>query len=182
MSAPRRAAHLLSRCLMFALLSVLVSCTGSKKGPGGPGGGAFKMPPTPVEAIVAGRQTVRDQLNAVGSLEAAEMITVVSEIDGTIRALPFREGEPIGRGKLIAQIDDTEIAARLARAEAILVQSRQNFDRARSLSERGIVAAQDLDDAEAALKVAEADLALAQARLAKTRVDGALRRRSASAG
>lgn len=166
----RRAARLPGRCFPVFMMFVLVSCSAPKKGPGGPAGGGFKMPPMPVEAIVVSRDTVRDQLNAVGTLEASEMITVVSEIAGTVTGLPFREGEPIGRGQLIAQIDDTELKARQDRAEAILAQSRQNFERARSLNERGILAQQDLEDAEASLKVAEADLALVKAQVAKTRI------------
>ena len=62
---------------------------------GAAGGGGFEMPPMPVETAVAASQTVSDRFKAVGSVEAGEAITVVSEIDGTITSLPFREGESI---------------------------------------------------------------------------------------
>jgi len=154
------------------LLPVMLSLVGCQKGggPGGPGGGGFQMPPTPVEAAVAESGSVRDEFTAVGTLEAGEIITVTSEISGIVRGLPFTEGGPIKKGQLLARIDDSELRARLDRAEALTKQGKLNFERAKSLNERGAVAQQQLDDAQAALNVAEADLALVQAQLAKTRI------------
>ena len=138
-------------------------------GPGGAGGG-FQMPPTPVEAALAESGSVRDEFTAVGTLEAGELITVTSEISGIVRGLPFTEGGPISKGQLLARIDDSELVARLDRAEALKKQGQLNFERAKSLNERGAIAQQQLDDAQASLNVVDADLALVQAQLAKTRV------------
>jgi membrane fusion protein (multidrug efflux system) len=128
------------------------------------------MPPTPVEAAIASPGTVRDQFTAVGTLEAGDIITVTPEVSGIVRALPFTEGSAVKKGQLLARIDDSELSARLTRAEAILKQSQLNHDRAKSLSERGAIAQQQLDDAQAAWNVAEADLALVKAQMAKTRI------------
>lgn len=158
------------RWLVLALIGIL-SLGGCQKagGPGGPGGG-FQMPPTPVEAATAESGSVRDEFTAVGTLEAGEIITVTSEISGIVRGLPFTEGGPIKKGQLLARIDDSELDARVDRGEAILTQSKLNFERAKSLSERGAIAQQQLDDAQASLTVAQAELALVKAQLAKTRV------------
>lgn len=128
------------------------------------------MPPTPVEAAVAVSGSVRDEFTAVGTLEAGELITVTSEISGIVRGMPFTEGGPVKQGQLLARIDDSELAARVDRSEAVRKQSQLNFERAKSLNERGAIAQQELDDAQATLNVAEADLALAKAQLSKTRV------------
>jgi membrane fusion protein (multidrug efflux system) len=128
------------------------------------------MPPMPVQTaeVVAG--TVENRYSVVGTLEADEAITVVAEISGRVVALPFREGQPIARGALIAQIDDTERKADVARAEAQVAQRRSSYDRIRVVVDQGAGTPQDLDDADAALKVATADLAMTRARLAKTRI------------
>ena len=63
------------------------------------------MPPTPVEVALVTEGLVADRFNAVGTIEAAEEITVVSEISATIKSLPFREGGQIQKGGLIAQLD-----------------------------------------------------------------------------
>jgi membrane fusion protein (multidrug efflux system) len=149
------------------ILVVLAGC--AKGGAGGPGGG-FKPPPMPVETASVVKSRVADRFEAVGTIEASEAITVVSEIDGAIVRLPFREGSAIRRGGLIAQLDDAQLRSEVARAEALRDQARSSYSRVKSVVDQGAGAPQDLDDAAAALKVAEANLSLAKSRLSKTSI------------
>jgi membrane fusion protein, multidrug efflux system len=150
------------------------------------GGGKFAFPPMPVEVSTVAVQKVADKFEGVGTIEALEAITVVSEIDGAVKALPFQEGGFISRGGLIAQLDDSQLAAELARAEALRAQSKATYDRVKSVVDQGAGAPQDLDDASAALKVADANLKLANARISKTRIvapfDGTIGARKVSVG
>ncbi len=134
------------------------------------GGGGFSMPPMPVEVAPAQLQMIADRFEAVGTIEAAAAITVVSEIDAAVIRLPFAEGSALGQGALIAQLDDSQLAAEVARAEALRAQNQASYDRVKAVVAQQAGAPQDLDDAAAALKVAEANLALAKARAAKTRI------------
>ena len=133
-------------------------------------GGGFQMPPMPVETATVMQSTVADPFEAVGTIEAEDAITVVSEIDATVISLPFKEGAAIAKGGLIAQLDDVQLRAEEERAQAILEQRKVTFDRIKSLTDEGLGTAQSKDDAAAALKVAEADLAWIRARLQKTRI------------
>ncbi len=133
-------------------------------------GGGFSMPPMPVEVAIVQEGPVTDRFTAVGSIEAGEAIVVVSEIDAAVVSLPFAEGQAIKAGGLIAQLDDAELSAQVARAEALRDQQRITFERVKAVVDQGAGAPQDLDDAAAALKVAEANLAVAQAKLAKTKI------------
>ncbi len=133
-------------------------------------GGKFSMPPMPVEVERAKLQKIEDIYDVVGTVEASEAITVVSEIDGAITALPFLEGRFIPRGELIAQLDDAQLAAELDRAEAVKDQAQSRFARVKEIVNQKAAAPQDLDDAAAALKVAEANFALAKSRFSKTRI------------
>lgn len=128
------------------------------------------MPPMPVEVSPVVVQKVTDRFEAVGTIEALEAITVVAEIDAAVTAFPFKEGGFITRGQPIAQLDDAQLAAEVARAEALRAQSKATFDRVKSVVDQGAGAPQDLDDAAAALKVADANLDVAKARHAKTRI------------
>lgn len=134
------------------------------------GGGGFQMPPMPVEAATVAQSAVIDPFEAVGTIEAEDAITVVAEIDAVVTSLPFREGETIAQGGLIAQLDDVQMRAEEARAQAILEQRKVTHARIKTITDEGLGAAQTLDDAAAALKVAEADLAVMRARLQKTRI------------
>ncbi len=133
-------------------------------------GRGFSMPPMPVEVSTVVVQKVEDKFEAIGTMEAIEAITVVGEIDASIKSLPFKEGGTIRKDELIARLDDAQLAAEVARAEALLAQSKSTYKRVKSVVDQGAGAPQDLDDAAAGLKVAEANLDLARARFAKTRV------------
>jgi membrane fusion protein (multidrug efflux system) len=124
----------------------------------------------PVETALVVQQAVTDRFEGVGTIDAGEEITVVSEIDGTVTSLPFREGGHLDKGALIAQLDDVQLRAEVERSEALRDQSRSTYDRVKTVVDQAAGTAQDLDDAAAALKVAEANLALAHSRLDKTRI------------
>mgnify|MGYP003344663140 CR=1 FL=1 len=120
------------------------------------------------------------------SCKAAEAVTIVSEIDGAVKAIPFEEGSAIRKGGLICQLDDAQLAGELERAKALYQQSRENHERVKSVVEQKAGAPQDLDDAAAAMKVAEANLSVAQARYAKAHIvapfDGIIGARRVSVG
>jgi membrane fusion protein (multidrug efflux system) len=152
----------------------------------GSSAGGFTMPPIPVEVATAKVQKVADQFEAVGTIEAIESISVVSEIDAAVVKLPFEEGRFIKKGDLIAQLDDSQLSAEVKRSEALFAQSQTNFNRIKSIVEQKAGTQQDLDDAVVALQVAEANLALAKARFSKTRItapfDGMIGSRKVSIG
>jgi len=150
---------------VLAVALLLSACSGQQGGPG-----EFSFPPMPVEVVTVQRQTVVERFEAVGTIEALEAVVVVSEIDAALTDLAFSEGSTLSRGDLIAQLDDSQLSAEVARAEALSAQSRSSYERIRSVVEQKAGSAQDLDDAVAALRVAEANLALAKARFAKTRI------------
>jgi membrane fusion protein (multidrug efflux system) len=165
---------------VFAAATATLGCNADKAG------GGFSMPPMPVEVSPVVVQTVEDKFEAVGTIEALEKVTVVSEIDAAIEELPFNEGGFIKRGGIIAHLDDAQLAAEVARADAIRAQSQATYERVKAVVDQGAGAPQDLDDAAAALKVAEANLAVAKARFDKTRIvapfDGIIGARLVSVG
>ncbi len=165
----------------ISLLFFVIGCSDQQKQAGG-----FKMPPMPVEVAKSESKTIEDNFDAIGNIEANEAITVVSEIDAVIISLPFEEGSFIKKGALIAQLDDSQLAAEVSRTEALYSQSKTSYNRIKEIVDQKAGTPQDLDDASAALKVAEANLALAKARLSKTKIvapfDGIIGARKVSVG
>jgi membrane fusion protein, multidrug efflux system len=152
---------------LFLSVSLLAGC--KKKTQGG-GAGGFTMPPMPVETATVTRQTVSETFETIGTLEAAESITLVAEIPGIVRKLPFKEGEHVSAGALLVQLDDAQLVAERDRAAALKAKAQTSYERVEEVVQAKAGSEQDLDDAKAALQVAEADLALAEARLSKTRI------------
>ena len=70
------------------------------------------------------------------TINADNSVTVAGEIDGIVVAVPFREGRQLAAGELIAQLDDDELAAQVARAEAVRNQQRSNYERTREVVEQ----------------------------------------------
>jgi membrane fusion protein (multidrug efflux system) len=128
------------------------------------------MPPAIVETAIATVRPVADRFETVGTIEADEAVTVVSELGGIVLKIPFPEGGSVERGALIAQLDDNELKAELDRTKAVRDQAQLNYNRMKIIVTQGAEAQQSLDDAAAALKVAEANVASAQARFDKTRI------------
>jgi membrane fusion protein (multidrug efflux system) len=153
--------------LRVAVAFIALAAVGCARG--GPGGG-FSMPPMPVETAVATKEHVFDRFEAVGSIEAGDAITVVSEIAANVVSLPYREGRPVAQGALLAQLDDAQLKAEVDRTSALRDQAQSTYDRVKSVVEQAAGSAQDLDDAAAALKVAEANNALAKTRLSKAQI------------
>jgi len=166
--------------LIIMLVFINIRC--SDQNPGG----QFSMPPMPVEVAQVVEQVVSDKFEAVGTIEAIEEITVVSEINATVVDIPFTEGSHISKGELIAQLDDSQLAADVNRSEALYEQSLATYNRVKNIVEQKAGSQQDLDDALASLKVAEANLKLAEARLEKTKIvapfDGMIGARRVSVG
>ncbi len=151
--------------MTLVLGSLIAGCSGQQAD-----SGRFSMPPTPVEVARAEIRPIEDRFEAVGSIQADDAITVVSEIDAAVESLPFKEGSLIRKGDLIARLDDDQLAAEYARAEALHEQSHSTYERVKAIVDQKAGSPQDLDDAAAALKVADANLSLARARLAKTKI------------
>ena len=149
----RVVASALSVVAVIAFALVPSGCGGSGDRAG------FAMPPMPVEASEVLRREMVDRFEVVGTIEALAAVTVVGEIDALITSLPFAEGSTVKKGDLIARLDDGQLAAEVARAEALRDQTKASFERVKSIVGQGAGSPQDLDDASAALKVAEAKIA-----------------------
>jgi len=133
-------------------------------GPAGPGGGM------PVEAEVVKAERFAQEIIAIGSLTSSESVTLSFEIAGRLTGIHFREGQPVDKGTLLFELDDSIYRAELQQASAALALSKRNHERAQELFGRGLVSARERDEAAARMDVDKATVALADARLAKTRI------------
>lgn len=118
----------------------------------------------------------------LGTIEARVVSMVGFEVSGTLTLLDADHGDAVVKGDALAQLDDGEQAARVARAEAgvesavaavkavesvvakaraVLVQRQQNDSRIQTLFARQTVSAEAADEARMQKKSAEAELGVA---------------------
>ena len=83
------------------------SAPAAGQGPQGPGGarhGRFGGALAPVQAATATEQAVPRYLTGLGTVTAANTVTVRSRVDGQLLSLHFQEGQQVKAGDLLAQI------------------------------------------------------------------------------
>ncbi len=136
--------------------------------PGGQGGGA--PPPMPVEVVVARADTVVDAILATGQIEAMQSIELRPDIEGRIERILVREGSRVAEGTPLFKVDEAELKAEVARAEAERDLARQSLTRTRELLAQKASSQSELERAEATARSTEAQLELLKVRLARTLV------------
>jgi membrane fusion protein (multidrug efflux system) len=151
-----------------------------------PGAGGGAPPPMPVEVAIAATDTVVDAINASGQIEAIQSIELRPEVEGRLTAIRVREGAVVARGTPLFKVDDAELRAEVARAEADRDLARQALGRTRELLTQRASSQSDLERAEATARSTEAQLQLLSVRLERTTVrapfGGVVGRRTVSLG
>jgi len=128
------------------------------------------LPPAAVTYLPAGTETVSITRDLPGRIGPVRVSEVRARVAGILLEKTFKEGSEVKAGDVLFKIDpapfeaarDSATAA-LARAEASRDQSKTQTLRVRNLSTSGAVSTQDLDNAEATLKIAEAEVLSAEA-------------------
>jgi RND family efflux transporter MFP subunit len=152
---------------------------------------------------VTGQATLEEvplTVTATGSIQADRTVMVSTRMMGWIREVHVREGQTVARGDLLVSIDDSDMRAKKAQAEAGLVEAKAVLANAEKMAERfeklyadKSVSKQQLDDvltgrdrAMAGLKMAEAGLVEVKVNLEYLNVtaptDGTVARKMVEAG
>jgi membrane fusion protein (multidrug efflux system) len=130
-------------------------------------GKSFTPPPETVTTAQAHPESWETTLSAMGSLEAAQGVTVAAEMSGKVSRIDFVPGTQIQAGTLLLQQDTSSEEAQLQAAEAQASLSKVNFERLRLLIKTNAVSQAAYDDGEAKHKEAMAQADTIRATIAK---------------
>jgi membrane fusion protein (multidrug efflux system) len=140
----------------------------------------------PVEVINVARRDLIESLSLVGSLAANESAQLRAEISGQVRAVQFQEGEHVTKDQVLVKIDDAELRAQLAQAEATFHLAELNLKRSQDLAEARSMSQAEADRFRSEFASAQAALSLLRVRVAKTEIkapfDGVVGARTISPG
>jgi membrane fusion protein, multidrug efflux system len=165
-----------NRLLYAAVLAWLAACNKAesaaapKGGEGGQGKEASGPPAMPVEVAVARTDTVVDAILATGQIEALQSIELRPDIEGRLSEILVREGSFVAQGTALFKVDDAELTALVARAEADRDLAQQSLARTRELLSQKASSQAELERAEATARSNEAQLELLKVRLSRTTV------------
>lgn len=118
----------------------------------------------------------RDMI-AVGSLEAETSIMISTRMMGWVKKIHIAEGQPVRKGAPLLSIDDTDLLAKKAQAEAGIAEAKAVLANAEKMAERfenlyaaQAVSKQQLDDVLTGRDRAAAGLEMAKAGLREVNV------------
>lgn len=149
---------------------------------------SFQSADRAVEYVTAGaaRADFSVTVNATGTVEPTNLVEISSELSGTLEAVHVDFNDLVEAGTVLATLDTTQLdaqlavsqaqfdaaMARIAMVQATLDETRQKYEAARDLEQRGITPRQTFMAQQAAfertraeMQSALADRALAQASL-----------------
>jgi membrane fusion protein (multidrug efflux system) len=174
--------------LILVVASFATGCA-KKDAPSAPttaraGGRGSQIQAVEVTSVV--RRDLAETLTVVGSVASNESAEMRAEISGLVRGIFFEEGQVIKKGDVLVKIDDAEIRAQLAQAQARFQLTQLSLERAENLRKTQSTTQAEYDRARTEFASAKADLAVLNLRLEKTEIkapfDGIVGARSLSPG
>jgi len=114
-----------------------------------------KLPPVRGEPVAASAVVLQDVpvfIDALGTVTPTQSVTVITQVDGILATVEFKEGQRVRKGQVIARIDDRALKAQLAQAkgvlahdQAVLSNAQRDLLRYRELIKAGSISQQTLD-------------------------------------
>ena len=132
--------------------------------------------PVPVLVASAEQKDVPIFLDALGTVQAFNTVTVKAMVDGPLNSVNFIEGQDVKNGDLLAQIDPRtyqaaydQAVAKKAQDEAMLANARLDLARYTKLAANNYTSAQQADTARAQVAQDEAQVKQDQAQIDNAR-------------
>jgi HlyD family secretion protein len=126
---------------------------------------------TEVETAKANEITIIETVSATGKIQPEIEVKISSEVSGEIIALPIKEGQVVKKGQLLVKINPdlytsgynrtvsnlSVSKSGLSQADASFKEAKANYERNKTLFEKGIISKSDWDKAIASFEVAKAN-------------------------
>lgn len=171
MSEPRRFTAPVSIAVAVLCAAWAIYATQHKPtaGAGGsPAGAGHNNAPASVTLAAVRAERVSQKLEALGNARANESVDISTKISNIVTAIRFRDGERVKRGQVLVQLDDAQMRADVAAAQATLTESESQYNRSRELMNTQALSKSSFDQLEGTVKANRARLAAANARLEDT--------------
>ena len=130
-------------------------------------GMSYTPPPEAVTTVLAQPAEWNTTLDAIGTVQAVNGVTVSADLPGLVSEIDFTSGQAVGAGQVLVRLDTKQERAQLTAAEAQRDLSKLALDRAQGLAAKGITAQADLDKASAEYKQAAASVGEITAAIAR---------------
>jgi multidrug efflux system membrane fusion protein len=135
-------------------------------------------PAIPVTTTQAKTQDVPVFLDGLGTVQALNTVEIRAQVNGTLIALPAREGQEVHKGDIVAEIDPRPYQAALDQATAqraedvaTLQSAQKDLARYQALAKRSFAPVQQVDDQSATVNKQIAAIAADTAAIETARIN-----------
>lgn len=150
--------------LMVLAVVLRMAFAGDDKAGGGPGGGPGARRGQAVSEAVATPRQFTDEIRVLGVARGRRSVNITSSTSELITRVLFTDGQRVAAGAPLVELQAREEDAGIIEARAQVAQAQRQYDRYKTLADRGIAPRVTAEDAETALESARASLSAAQAR------------------
>jgi len=133
---------------------------------------ASALPPPTVTVVTLAQSEIVGGADFVGRLEATDHVELRARLQGFIEEILFTDGQTVSAGDLLFIVDPDPFEAavqlaqaNVAKAQALVTQTRSQLDRTQTLFGQGNISAAKLDEDRAAQQRAGAELQATRAQL-----------------
>lgn len=153
--------------IVIIIVLIVVLIGGKKAGWFGENGNSKEIEITKIEWI-----DIIETVAATGKIQPEIEIKLSSEVSGEIIELPIKEGQQVKKGDLLVRINPDlvqamvtqsqagleNVRAQLTQAEASLKNSKSNYERNKSLFEKGVISKSDWEKTTADYEMSQANV------------------------
>lgn len=129
-------------------------------GPGGPGGGGRAIN---VSQTVVSTRPFTDRIEVLGVAKGRQSVTITSNTAEMITAVHFTDGQAVARGQVLVDLKSASEDAGVSEARVRLAQAERDYQRWKTLADRGVAPRATAEQYLAAVETARASVASAQA-------------------
>jgi HlyD family secretion protein len=122
--------------------------------------------------------TISSSITATGTIEPVTSVTVGTQVSGIVSHLYVDYNSVVKKGQVIAELDKTNLIselstqkANLSSAESKLAYQKSNFDRYKTLFDKGLVSADDFENAKLAYLQAQESVTTAKESVQKAQTN-----------
>lgn len=126
--------------LVLALTAMLVGCGKNASAPSAAG----QQPPL-ITAGTVTRVEWQDEIQALGTAQANESVTLTAKVTETVTRVNFQDGDFVEAGAVLVDLSGRAEVAQLEAAQATFVEARQQYDRLSELVKQGTIPRSQLD-------------------------------------
>jgi HlyD family secretion protein len=120
-------------------------------------------PSMTVEASEVKRHKLVEKVSGPAQIQPKTMVRLSARgVSGKVEEVNVMEGDHVEEGQVLVRLESAQLEAQLKRALANLATAKPALQRKSSLFERNLISQEELDAAEAAVRMAEADVRSAQ--------------------